>query len=70
VDDPVVAIAIDEALALRLLADDAVRSGRARAPVGTDDVDPAELVDPGPVDQAHVTADDSGYDPLAFRAEP
>jgi len=61
IGDPMIATTIDEALALRLLA--AEHGGRA--PVGTADVDPAELEDPGPVDEPHATADDTGYDPLA-----
>lgn len=56
-----IATTIDEALALRLLA--AEHGGRA--PVSTTDVDPAELEDPGPVDEPHATADDTGFDPLA-----
>lgn len=56
-----VATLIDEALELRLRL--AEKGGRAL--VGTDDVDPAELEDPGPVDEPHATADDTGHDPLA-----
>lgn len=58
---------VDEALALRLAADDArIAAGRrGRGPVGTADVDPDELRDPGPVDDPLPTADDTGFDPLA-----
>jgi hypothetical protein len=56
---------LDEALALRLAADDVrIRTG-GRLPVGTADVAPSELVDPGPVDEPIPTADETGHDPLA-----
>lgn len=58
-------VMLDEALALRLVADDARIARGGRAPFGTADVDPSELDDPGPVDEPHPTADDTGYDPLA-----
>ena len=65
--DPVMVTLVDEALALRLAADDArIAAGRrGRAPVGTADVDPGELRDPGPVDEPQPTADSTGHDPLA-----
>lgn len=52
---------LDEALDMRLHL--AEKGGRA--PTGTADVDPSELTDPGPVDEPHATADDTGFDPLA-----
>lgn len=56
---------LDEALALRLAADDVRIATRGRLPVGTADVDPAELQDPGPADAPLPTADETGHDPLA-----